>query len=278
MAGRAAKADRITEASNPERLLADLAAGEPIVGRALVLAAHPDDETLSAGGRLAGFSRLTLVHLTDGAPLDASDANAAGYASRQAYAAARDAELEAALAVLVATPRRIGLGVTDQMAVFALADLTRRLAVRLAQVDVVLTHAYEGGHPDHDAAAFVVQSACALLPSPPMRLEFAGYHAGPDGRVCGAFWPDGTCATAELVLDGAPLARKRAALAAVASQAAVIAGFDPAREAYRVAPRYDFTAPPPPGRALYDDWGWSLTSAAWRAEATAALAELGLGP
>ena len=33
-------------------------------------------------------------------------------------------------------------------------------------------------------------------------------------------------------------------------------------------------APPPPGRALYDGWGWALTSERWRALTAAAAAEL----
>ena len=76
-------------------------------------------------------------------------------------------------------------------------------------------------------------------------------------------------------VSAAQLARKRAALAAHRSQAEVLAWFDPGLESYRTAPAYDFTRAPPPGAALYDDWGLALTAAAWRDLARRALRELG---
>jgi LmbE family N-acetylglucosaminyl deacetylase len=52
------------------------------------------------------------------------------------------------------------LGIPDQAASLGLAGLARRLAVQLAAsgAEVVVTHAYEGGHPDHDATAFAVHA------------------------------------------------------------------------------------------------------------------------
>jgi LmbE family N-acetylglucosaminyl deacetylase len=46
-----------------------------------------------------------------------------------------------------------------------LAPVARRLADLFARkgTGIVLTHAYEGGHPDHDAAAFAVHAAGKLL-------------------------------------------------------------------------------------------------------------------
>jgi LmbE family N-acetylglucosaminyl deacetylase len=53
--------------------------------------------------------------------------------------------------------------------------------------DVVLTHAYEGRHPDHDAAAFVVQTAVQLarIEEGPMVVEMGSDHDDGGGLACG---------------------------------------------------------------------------------------------
>src|SRR2546423_9150234 len=63
----------------------------------IVVAAHPDDEVIGAGARLAATPGAVVVHVTDGAPRDLADAQALGFASRDDYAAARRREGEAAL-------------------------------------------------------------------------------------------------------------------------------------------------------------------------------------
>src|SRR6266545_3371700 len=83
------------------------------------------------------------------------------------------------LAVIGIGPERlIEIGLVDQEASLHLNELTRRLAALFREFGVrdVLTHPYEGGHPDHDAAAFAVHGACRLIDCPPRRIEFASYH------------------------------------------------------------------------------------------------------
>ena len=250
-------------------LCARLAAGERIAVPVALVVAHPDDETLGLGSRLHLFDRLTLVHLTDGAPSDMGDAHRAGFATREAYAAARSAELAAALQVLGARPvRALAYGVLDQAVVEHLPELARRLAADLAGQAAVVTHAYEGGHPDHDACALAVARTCtALGPDAPAAYEFAGYF-GVAGVLHGnAFHPDPARAETTWELTAAERARKAAAFAAHASQRRILDNFPPGREALRAAPAYDFTDPPPPGEAHYDRYGWPLTSAAWRERA-----------
>src|ERR1044071_4721885 len=97
-----------------ERILAMLAARQRVTERVLIVAAHPDDETIGCGAQLWRFDDLLLVHVTDGAPRDGKDAAQYGFASVADYAAARRRELDAALAAGEVTARRMHLDLPDQ--------------------------------------------------------------------------------------------------------------------------------------------------------------------
>jgi LmbE family N-acetylglucosaminyl deacetylase len=255
----------------------------------VVVAAHPDDETLGASSLLARFPSAVVVHLTDGAPRDPRFRSPAAPASRAEYAQLRHQEALAALAhVGIGADRVIRLGAADQDAVLALVELTERLELALAWIrpGLVVTHPYEGGHPDHDAAAFVTQLAVQRLRDvggPRVaRVEMASYH-GLGGRlVTGAFLP--TSGRPEAPDDLAVLAlspdereRKRRMLACFGSQRAEVGKFAVADEPFRRAPGYDFRAPPHPGPLWYEQLGWPLTGARWRELAGGALDRLGPG-
>ena len=149
----------------------------------------------------------------------------------------------------------------DQEVVLALDDLTEQLAADLAGAAVVVTHPYEGGHPDHDAAALAVRRAAERVGA--AVVEFACYHKHDGERVFGAFWP-GPREFARALLP-AESVRIDAALRAHESQAHVFGDWRPVDERWRAAPAYDFAAPPPPDAALYDDYGWTMTTGRWRA-------------
>lgn len=260
--------------SAAHRFAARLASGERLAEPVAIVVAHPDDETLFAGAALARLERLTLVHVTDGAPADMEDATRLGFATRDAYAAARAAELDRAVAALGARPRRLAGGIGDKEAIEQVGALAERLARDLADVAAIVTHPYEGGHPDHDACALACRRATGLIAArtgrAPALVEFASYNEVDGERVFGRFQPDANCPEQVRVLTAEERARIEAAIAAHASQAAAIDGWRPEVERWRAVPDYDFTAPPPPGVCLYDRFGWTLTSSRWRALAAEA--------
>jgi LmbE family N-acetylglucosaminyl deacetylase len=265
------------------RILDCLVAGRPSREAVAIVAAHPDDETLGVGGRMAKLRQLHLLHLTDGAPRDMDDARRAGFGSWEDYARARQTELRGALQVLAVQAVVGTYGCPDKQAILELVNITRRLVTDLAQVGVVITHSYEHGHPDHDAAAFSVHAACTLLQQQrgfaPLIVEFPSYHLREHQLVLGRFWPDSSCCEHTADLKPQAVALKSRALACFLTQHTVVRAFPLNPERYRRAPTYDFTRPAPPGAAVYDSLGWQINSHSWLAYATAARRELGLaGP
>ena len=243
-------------------MLAALGGRATVAAPVALVVAHPDDETLAAGGSLHLFRQLLLVHVTDGAPRRLGDAAREGFADPAAYAAARAAELDAALALSGARPERVAFGIPDQDATDRVEELADRLRDLLAArgIGTVLTHAYEGGHPDHDALALAAARTGAEI------FEFAGYHADARGALrTGDFLPASPDRAASTAVRLPPhdLERKRAMLACFRTQQAILSHFDPETERFRRAPPYDFSVAPHPGRLLYEEWGW-MTGETWR--------------
>lgn len=234
---------------------------QPIDVPVALVAAHPDDETIGAGASLHLFRNLLLIYLTDGAPRDLRDAGRSGFAAAADYAAARFRELDAALTVSGAAARVVRLDAPDQRASLCMNDLIGRLRSMLSvfRARYVMTHPYEGGHPDHDAASFIVRRACSSAAI----LEFTSYHAGCTGdRVSGTFLPGSQPTVVPLI--SAEQDRKRAMLACFTSQQPTLSSFGVGHEAFRPAPAYDFRLPPHPGPLLYEQFDCGMTGARWR--------------
>src|SRR5205814_1399138 len=127
-----------------EEILARLAARRRIGHRVVVVAAHPDDETIGLGAQLQRLDDALLVHVTDGAPRDGHDAAVYGFATLADYEAARRRELAAALTKGGADHlRTLSLGIVDQEAMHHLPSLARQLRERFLQErpQAVVTHA-----------------------------------------------------------------------------------------------------------------------------------------
>ncbi len=229
--------------------------------RIALVVAHPDDETLAAGAHLKYWPNLTVVHVTDGAPRNSADARRAGFADWPAYAKARRAELECALQAGEAEhARRIALEVPDQQVIHEICALIERLSRLLEAAEIVITHPYEGGHPDHDACALACRAA---IPRRAELWEFAGYHLRDDAIESGVFLQNEPRAL-RFPLSGADLERKRAMLACFRTQRETLAQFRAGAESFRPAGNADFTAAPHPGTLLYESWGFGLTGKQWR--------------
>jgi LmbE family N-acetylglucosaminyl deacetylase len=288
--------DPRTRRYGPERnwrawdaLLARIGGGEsastPV--RVAIIAAHPDDEIVSAGALLRRLSlssgRLHALHVTDGAPRNGVDAQALGFRSVESYRRARRAELRLALSeAQIRCVQLHSIGMPDQQAAYSLPLLARTIAYHLMRhrVDIVLSHPFEGGHPDHDATAFAVHAAVSMLSSDvgPLIAEFTSYHAEGDGVRTGAFLNGSSRDEAVLTLDGRERSIKRRARDCFASQARVLAQFPLAHERFRIAPPYVFTEPPHAGRLFYEHFDWGLDGERWQRLASDALRALGFGP
>src|SRR5436305_133828 len=127
-------------------------------GRTLIVVAHPDDEVIGCGILLQRLRHVTVAFLTDGAPADPYFWGKFG--SRTKYAELRAKETRNALEDLKGVSTAC-FGTRDQELPFHLdmaLEWLRKIVAK-ARPDSIITHAYEGGHPDHDCCSFL----CSLI-------------------------------------------------------------------------------------------------------------------
>ena len=126
-------------------------AGLASVKSAVIVAAHPDDEVLGAGGLIsmlaAARARLRIVAVTDG------EKSHRGHASAAALSRRRAAETTAALRALGAQSAEVTrLGLPDSGLAGREDELAQTLAPLIEDFDLCLAPWDGDLHPDHEAA------------------------------------------------------------------------------------------------------------------------------
>ena len=216
-----------------------IASGRPLMNPLALVVAHQDDESIAAAGVMNRFRAMTLIHLSEGGGDE--DENST-------VRTVRREEVDVAMRVAAAgISRRLAYEFPDGRLPQHISAMADRLFQDLMAVDIVVTHPYEGGHCDHDAAAQAVQLACARMASTtgraPVRLEFSSYFKFGGDIKSGEFVP-GRTRTAIISLDAAAQRRKQAVFACFRSQTGNLGYFSTKQECFRVAPVYDFSRAP----------------------------------
>lgn len=232
----------------------------PLLGKTLVLIAHPDDEAVGCGALLQRMRDPVVVFATDGAPRDRYFWHKCG--SREAYAELRRQEAGASLGLAgvrhIEFLRTADGYVTDQELFRTLRPAWEALSVLAGRYrpQAFLTLAYEGGHPDHDSCSFLTSRLARAYSLPAWEMPL--YFRRTDGAALYQQFRNlnGT----EFCLEPTKEERntKYAMLAAYASQGEVLKQFSQAIEWFRPQAAYDYSRPPHEGVLNYEAWGWPI--------------------
>ncbi|KMQ50188.1 putative LmbE-like protein [Chitinispirillum alkaliphilum] len=246
----------------------------------LIIAAHPDDEIMGMGSVLSRFENLYILYLTDGVPRSIGYAYNAGCHSREQYSRLRQTETQSALNLAMCYPKKcFRLGLVDQESCFQMPLLVKKIARLIDdyKIDVVFTHPYEGGHPDHDTASFALWAAKKLLRSDMFRsFEFTSYF-GVHGALCtNRFLGSQANMYATVELTEGELKSKRRMVECFPSQKAMLNQFDLSTEQFRETPRYRYLLPPHSGTLFYEYLDWGVSGRRWRAKAEEAMHLFGI--
>lgn len=227
-----------------------------LLGRTLVIVAHPDDEAVGAGVLLQRMKEACVVFCTDGGPRDAFFWKR--YGSREEYVRVRRREAETA-AEIAGVKRTEFLSFCDQ-------ELHKSLQAGLGELDRVtrevrpsalLTHAYEGGHPDHDCCAFLGRMVARRHNLAIWEMPL--YHRNERGLQCQKFVP-GAGKSVRVRVKSDELGNKQEMVGAYASQSAALRSFELEVERFRRQPAYDFLRPPA-DVINYEVWQWPVKAA-----------------
>ncbi|HEY9510577.1 MAG TPA: PIG-L family deacetylase [Verrucomicrobiae bacterium] len=242
-----------------------------------IVVAHPDDEVIGVGAQLRRWRHAHFVYVTDGAPGHSPDPWNAGCLTPEQYASARQRESISALTLAGVGLNQIhSLCFTDQQTALNLVSITEAIVAKFLELQprYVITHPYEGGHPDHDSTAFAVHMAQRILRREnvmaPMILETTSYFNRAGIMVTSEFLPRARIETQTCVLTEAEKHFKRRLFNCFKTQQNVLQYFPIGVERVRLAPHYDFSRAPHEGRLYYELFNWGTTGEHWRKLAAAA--------
>jgi LmbE family N-acetylglucosaminyl deacetylase len=235
---------------------------KPLLGRTLVIVAHPDDETISCGGLLQHIHDPCVVFCTDGAPEDPYFWERFG--SRQRYIEVREEEAVAALAEVGVKQveflaRQSITPLCDQLLYQSLPSAFAALAnvVDRRRPECLLTLAYEGGHPDHDCCSFLAAQMAKQHSVPAWEAPL--YHRDENGGGVHQRFVDEEGEVLEHVVSGEELQAKLRMLGCYKSQFETLPPFNTELERFRPQAAYDYTRRPHPGKLNYELWQWRMT-------------------
>ncbi len=195
-----------------------------VAGPVVVVAPHPDDESLACGGLLASLARAgvptRVVVVTDGT---GSHPNSQVYPPDRLQAL-RQAETLAALWALGLGPEAARfLGLPDGFLAHLGGAAEAAIATLVGALDgaaTVVAPWHGDPHPDHVATATLVDAACARLGPPPRQVAYPvwAWVRGDDVPTEGTPWRLDVSAVRD---------RKRRAVAAHRSQTTGLIADDP---------------------------------------------------
>ncbi len=234
----------------------------PLLNRTLVLIAHPDDESISCGALLQRMREPIVVYATDGGPQD--EFFWGRYGSREKYVETRRGEAHAACAAVGVNEvhwlaDEDGHQFQDQHLFrnlpAAAAALRKLVATR--RPEVILTLAYEGGHPDHDSCNFLGRNIADEFFIPTWEAPL--YFRRAEGNILLQEFHSTNGTEVEFIPTAEELRRKRAMCEAYVSQKGVVAIFENnLREVFRPMAEYEYSRPPHQGVLNYEAWQWPI--------------------
>ncbi len=210
----------------------------------ILLVAHPDDESIGAGLLLQRLRRACIVFCADGTswwPLYWLT-----YCFPPVYARLRRQEAVVAIGMAGRHHEAQFLGHPDGSLATELVSAYQALAglFRSWQPEHVITHAFEGGHEDHDACSFLAAALCKEFNCQAWEMPLYYRNATTGKVIRQAFAPDDPDGEILTPISESELAIKKAMLAAHASQQDIVSRFDPGCERFRRQPVHDYSVWP----------------------------------